>query len=298
MKKKNKLLQVILLIIQGVFVGVGAILPGISGGTLCYAFGMYRPLLEVLSNPIKGLKKHWFKLVFFIVGCGVGFVGLSGAVAWLLGWNEIVVRCVFAGLIFGTLPSLWKETGEQGRNKFSYLGLIVSFISITALFVAFGFIWNVTMKPSIIVWIICGLFWGLGFIIPGFSSSTLLLFFGIYEKMSYGISVFDFSVLIPLGIAMLATILFLSKVMKWVFDKFYPIVSHCVFGFVLATTIVMLFLPPENPNHILKLNATNIIICIACVIGGAVVSYFFTLLCDRIKEMTEEKEENNENGEA
>lgn len=298
MKKKNTLLQIILWIVQGVFVGVGAILPGISGGTLCYAFGMYRPLLEVLSNPIKGLQKHWFKLTFFLVGCGVGFVGLSGAVAWLLGWNEIIVRCAFAGLIFGTLPSLWKECGEQGRNKFSFIGLIVSFISISALFIAFGFVWNVTMAPGIVAWVICGLFWGLGFIIPGFSSSTLLLFFGIYEKMSYGISILDFSVLIPLGLALLATILFLSKAMKWVFDKFYPIVSHCVFGFVLATTIVMLFLPPENKEQIFEANFTNISISVLCVIVGAVLSYLFTVLCDKIKAMTEEKEEKNESNEA
>ena len=138
------------------------------------------------------------------------------------------------------------------------------------------------------------IFWGLGFIVPGFSSSTLLLFFGIYEKMSYGISVLDFSVLVPLGLAMLATILFLSKAMKWIFDKFYSVVSHCVFGFVMATTIVMLFLPPENQEQIFVPDFKNISICVLCVIVGAVLSYFFTLLCDRIKAMTDEKEENKE----
>ena len=42
--KKNFLLKAILWIVQGFIVGLGAILPGVSGGTLCYAFGIYEEL--------------------------------------------------------------------------------------------------------------------------------------------------------------------------------------------------------------------------------------------------------------
>lgn len=43
-------------LLEGVVVGFGAILPGISGGTLCVAFGMYRPLIETLSSLKTGIK--------------------------------------------------------------------------------------------------------------------------------------------------------------------------------------------------------------------------------------------------
>ena len=65
---KNKVVQIFLWIIQGFIVGIGAILPGVSGGTLCYAFGIYDPILDVLSSPIKGLKKHWKLMIFVILG--------------------------------------------------------------------------------------------------------------------------------------------------------------------------------------------------------------------------------------
>ena len=58
-KKKNIVLQSILWVIQGFIVGIGAILPGVSGGSLCYVFGIYDQILDVLSSPVKGLKKHW-----------------------------------------------------------------------------------------------------------------------------------------------------------------------------------------------------------------------------------------------
>ena len=75
MKNKNFIWKAILWVIQGCIIGIGAILPGVSGGTLCYVFGIYDQLLEVLSNPFKGIKKYWLMLVFVGLGAGIGFVG-------------------------------------------------------------------------------------------------------------------------------------------------------------------------------------------------------------------------------
>ncbi len=279
-KKKNKILQAILWVVQGCIVGIGAILPGVSGGTLCYAFGIYDQILEVLSSPFKGIKKHWFMLIFVGIGGALGFVGFAGITNWLLNWNESVVLCVFVGLIIGTLPDIWKEAGKEGRNKFSIIGLISSFVLITVVFFMFKNIWHLTIEPSFVGWLICGLLWGLSFIVPGFSSSTLLLFFGIYEQMSAGISHLDFGVLIPLGFAMLATLLLLSKVMSFIFDKYNSVASHCIIGFVMATTLMIL--PSFNTSLV------NIAIYIACMAGGAVASFFFTMLCNKIKTPAEE----------
>jgi len=279
-KNKNNILRCILWVIQGALVGIGAILPGVSGGTLCYAFGIYNQLLEVLSDPIKGLKKHWFMLIFVVSGVGLGFVGFAGVTNWLLGLNEGVVLCVFVGLILGTLPDIWKEAGERGRSKVSVFSLVLSFVLIAAVFYVFKNVWVVTIQPGFFAWLLCGLLWGLGFIVPGLSSSTLIMFFGLYDEMSAGISRLDFSVLIPLGIALLATFLLLSKVMAFIFDKFHSVVSHCVLGFVVATTLMIL--PFNEFNGVL-----NIVIFAISIIGGAVASFFFSKACEKIKASTD-----------
>jgi putative membrane protein len=280
MKNKNFIWKAILWVIQGCIIGIGAILPGVSGGTLCYVFGIYDQLLEVLSNPFKGIKKYWLMLVFVGLGAGIGFVGFAGITNWLLGLNEAVVLCVFVGLIAGTLPDLWKDAGSKGRNKFSVLSLFVSFVAILAVFYVFKNVLTLTIAPNTIGWLICGLLWGLSFIVPGLSSSTLLLFFGIYEAMSAGISRLDFSVLIPLGIAMLATLLLFSRVMKFVFEKYHSIGSHCVMGFVIATTLMIL------PSFATTVG--NIFIYCISIAGGAVASYFFTIFCDKIRAKADE----------
>ena len=273
--KKNFILKAILWVIQGFIVGLGAILPGVSGGTLCYAFGIYDQILEVLSSPFKGIRKHWKMLIFVGIGGVLGFVGFAGITEQLLKWNEALVLCVFVGLIAGTVPELWRDAGKEKRDKFSILSLIVSFVAISVVFYLFKNVLQLTIAPTFVGWLICGLLWGLSFIVPGFSSSTLLLFFGIYEQMSHGISHLDFSVLIPLGCAMLATLLLFSKLMKLVFDKYHSVASHCVMGFVIATTMMIL------PSFATSVG--NIISYVVAIIGGAVASFAFNILCEKIR---------------
>ena len=283
MKKeiKNRILQMILWVLEGIVVGVGAILPGVSGGTLCYAFGVYNPLLEVLSSPLKNIKKHWLMLSFFALGGALGFVGFAGVTNWLLVRFESAVLSAFVGLILGTLPSLWREAGERGRGKISFLSLGVSFVFILAVFFVFKNVWHITIPPTFVGYLACGIIWGLSFIVPGFSSSTLLLFFGIYEDMSKGISQLSFSVIVPIGISMLVCLLLLSRVMKLVFDRHHSIASHSVIGFVIATTLMLL------PSF--KTTIGNIALYVGLIALGALAGYFFTRFCDKIKASIEAK---------
>lgn len=282
--KRNIILQALLWIVQGFTVGIGAILPGVSGGTLCYVFGIYDQVLEILNNPFKGIKKHWLMLIFVGLGGGIGFIGFAGVAEALLSWNAPVVMSVFIGLILGTVPELWRDAGEKGRNKWSILSLAVSFVSIAALFYCCEHLWTISIPQNIWGYAICGIIWGLSFIIPGFSSSTLLLFFGIYKPMSAGIKSLDLAVIIPLGITMLATLLLLSRVMKAAFEKIHSIASHSVMGFVLATTVMLFTVSEgESASIIESFSGANIPIFIACIVGGAVASFFFSMLCNKMK---------------
>jgi len=59
--------------IKGAIVGVGAILPGVSGGVLCVAFGMYEPMMELLTRPKKSFKKHYKMFTPFVIGWALAF---------------------------------------------------------------------------------------------------------------------------------------------------------------------------------------------------------------------------------
>ena len=64
--------RLILQIFQGALIGLGAVLPGISGGVLCVVFGIYKPIMELLSNPFKNFKTHVPRLIPVIIGAAIG----------------------------------------------------------------------------------------------------------------------------------------------------------------------------------------------------------------------------------
>ena len=257
-------------------VGLGAILPGISGGTLCASFGMYRPIIDVLSHFRNGMKKHWRMLGTFFVGVFIGFVGLSGFAAWLLKRSTVPVTCVFIGLILGTLPSLWRDAGQKGRCRRNVLELLFCFAAMLLLLLLFERHFSITVVPGIPGYFLCGLLWGLSFIVPGLSSSSLLLFFGLYQPMLEGISSFDLTVLLPMGLGLLACVLPLSKVIGLFYQRHYAAMSHGVIGILLATTVMIL--PPVEGG--LAANVVNLL----CLLGGGIASFAFTRLSEKLSE--------------
>ncbi|MFR8873389.1 MAG: undecaprenyl phosphate translocase family protein [Oscillospiraceae bacterium] len=173
---KRHIAENILLALKGALVGFGAIMPGISGGTLCVAFGMYQPLIEVFSHPRQALQKHWLSLCVFLFGAGIGFIGLSGLAGWLLEQNSQAVTCAFIGLIVGTIPELWRDAGQKGRRPSAYFAMVAGFTLMLSLLLLFRQIDAVSLRPDFWGFLFCGVMWGVSFIVPGLSSSTLLLF--------------------------------------------------------------------------------------------------------------------------
>ena len=269
------MIQGILWLLEGIIVGFGAIMPGISGGALCVAFGMYKPLIGILSDPKASIKKYWKMLGVFVLGGAIGFIGLSGVADWLMLKNSQAVTCAFIGFIIGTVPGLWSDAGKKGRKPSSYVALIAGFAAML------GLLWllkrqsTITFQANIWGYLFCGIMWGLSLVIPGLSSSTLLLFFGLYQPMLAGIAKLSLEVLIPLAIGVALCLFTLPKVVDAAYKRFYSVISHSILGIVAATTVMII------PSF--QIETGDIVIYIACIIGGAVASYFLSNTCERLK---------------
>ena len=142
-------------ILQGTFVGLGAVLPGISGGVLCVIFGIYKTIMEFLADPFRKFKTHFPKLLPFGIGTVIGFLGIAKLLAFLLEKYEAPSVCLFIGLIVGMLPSLFRGAGEQGRNKKSYLSLCIAMIMIFALLISLKIL-SVEITPNFVWYLFCG----------------------------------------------------------------------------------------------------------------------------------------------
>lgn len=272
--RRNKQLMFLLWLLEGVVVGFGAILPGISGGTLCVAFGMYRPIIDTLAHVRSGIRKHGMMLLAFFAGVLVGFVALSGLAAWLLERNTVLVTCVFIGFIFGTFPELWREAGTQGRTGRGVVAMIFGFAAMAVLLGVLKTSVSIKVTPGIAGFLLCGVLWGLSFIVPGLSSSSLLLFFGLYQPMLAGIASFDMAVLLPLGIGTVLCVLLLSRMVERTYQKHFSIVSHGILGIVAATALMIL---PRWDG-----SAQKLIVNLLAIFSGCVLSYGFSRVCRNV----------------
>ena len=271
---RKKQLMFLLWFLEGIVVGFGAILPGVSGGTLCVVFGMYRPIIDTLAHVRSGIRKYGLMLVTFFVGVFVGFVALSGLAAWMLERNTALVTCVFIGFILGTFPELWQDAGTQGRTSRGIFSMALGFVIMVVILGVLKTTLSITVLPGTAGYLLCGLLWGLSFIVPGLSSSSLLLFFGLYQPMLAGIASIDLMVILPLGIGMLLCVLLLSRIVERTYQKHFSIVSHGILGIVAATALMIL---PKWDG-----SAKTLIINLLAILSGCALSYGFSRLCRNV----------------
>ena len=198
--KNSRIKNGIMRIVQGIIIGAGAILPGISGGVLAVVFGIYRPAMELLTHPRRALQRYWRMLLAVGIGWAIGFLGGGSVILALFHQSETVATCLFIGLILGTLPDLWHEAGTQGRGNGSYISLIVSFLALFGALMAVKFSSFAEMPANFWGFLFCGVLWGFSFIIPGMTSSSILMAVGLLTPLIDGIAQLDFTVLVPWGL--------------------------------------------------------------------------------------------------
>lgn len=266
MKEKNTgVLRLVLRVLQGMLIGVGAVLPGISGGVLCVVFGIYKPVMELLSSPLKKFKTHVPKLLPVILGAALGFLGVAKVLAFFLEKYPDQSVCLFVGLIGGMLPSLLREAGEQGRTKGSWISAGVAFVLVLSLLLSLNVL-SVTILPSFGWYLFCGFCMALSIIAPGMSFSTLLMPLGLYTPLVDGIGSLDFQVLLPAGIGAVVTILCLAKAIDALFTHFYNLAFHAIVGIVVAATLVII--PFGSFTAGIGVAAANVV----CIVVGVVAA--------------------------
>ena len=260
----------------GVLIGAGAILPGVSGGVLAVVFDIYRPFMEVLTHPREAIPKYWRWFLPIGLGCAIGFLGFAKGIAAAIDVSSTVTTWLFIGLIVGTVPSLFRETGKEGRSIGSWVSMAVCAGAIFFSLFYVGKVICVTVEPNFWWYNFCGALWGMSLVIPGLTSSSVMMALGLYQPMLEGLARLDFLVLSACLPGMVLTILLLARLVSWFFRKHYSIAFHGIFGIVLASTLVII---PTS-----YVGAWEIVLSAVCCIGGFLLAYFMARLDRRIQE--------------
>ncbi|HPR34150.1 MAG TPA: DUF368 domain-containing protein [Anaerolineaceae bacterium] len=230
----------IIRLVKGILAGIGAITPGLSGGVLMVVFGIYEPLVRWLADI---RKKFLPNLRYFLpVGIGgvIGVIAFSAVIAYAFDNFAAQFTWLFIGFISGTIPSLLKTAGEQGRKNWHWLLLALFAVGIYLFMTWMETVRSVTMAPSFWGWVLSGALTGLGLVVPGMSPSNFLLYLGLYEPMANGIKSLDLGVILPLILGVVLVIFLFARLVSWLFRKHHALMYHIIIGIVIGSTAAII----------------------------------------------------------
>ena len=259
----------------GFLIGAGAILPGVSGGVLAVVFDIYRPFMEVLTHPRTAVPKYWKWFPPIALGWCAGFLGFAKGIAAAMNLSNAVTVWLFIGLIVGTVPSLFREAGKEGRCAASWLSMLACAAAVFAGLFYVSRVVHLEVTPNFWWYNFCGVLWGAGIVIPGMTSSSVMMALGLYQPMLEGLAHLDLLVLSACLPGLVLSVALLARLVSWFFHRYYSVAFHGILGFVIASTLVII--PTEYTG------AGEMALSALCCVGGFLLAFFLARLDKRIQ---------------
>lgn len=229
-------------IFKGILIGAGAILPGISSGVLCVIMGIYEKLLDSVLNFFKDIKSNVKYLFPIVLGGVIGIVLFSNLLNYFFYQFPIQTKSIFIGLIIGTIPELIKEVNKKEKyNRKNIIYMIVAMIIGVGTVILENRLHISELRDvNFIYIIICGMIMSLGIVVPGVSSTIILMLLGIYPLYLQSVANLYFPVLIPLGIGLIIGSIVVMKMTKKLLDTHYGKTFYCIIGFSIGSIFILL----------------------------------------------------------
>lgn len=246
------------LIFQGMAVGIANIIPGVSGGTMMVAMGLYDKLIHSITHLKSEFKQALKLLVPIFLGAGIAIVGLSRLFEYLLENHPIPTNFAFCGLIAGSLPFIVKKV----KGHTVTIGKLIPFLlffGVVILMAIMGEEAGTAADVSLSILNVVKLF-AVGVIaaatmvVPGVSGSMILMLLGYYDVILMLINDFVDAVLAfnpseifrlviilaPFGIGVIVGIFLIAKLIEFIFAKAEVHAYYAIIGLILASPTAIL----------------------------------------------------------
>ena len=252
-------------IIKGVALGISTLVPGVSGGTMAIILGVYDNLIHAVGSFFKEWKKHILFLLQMGIGGLIGLVGFSKIMETALIHFEFPMIYLFLGIIFGGLPVLYKKAISvevKEKKKTDYIFLLIGFAVVFLMTLQPNTIVNLATSTGIASFmfnIVAGLIIAIALILPGISTSFMLLTLGLYQVTLDAINTRNLAFLIPIGIGGIIGTFGTAKIIENLLNKHPKKTYFLIIGFVLGSIIEVF---PGIPTGM------NILYCLLSFVVG------------------------------
>jgi putative membrane protein len=243
--------------LKGICIGIANVIPGFSGGTMAVMLKIYDLFVYAFANIfndfVNVIKKCWS----LFIGIGVGVLLALVTIVKLLEVIPFITIMFFVGLILGSIPTIYQNS-KQGKLKIIDIICLLLAIGVMVALpliktnneVAISYNWWI-YPIMLVLGIICSS----AMVIPGVSGSLVLMAFGYYAFFmatlkDYLINIFNFShesywnmffIIICFAIGCIIGIVFISKLIIKLTNKYPKTVYFTILGLLLASPFSIIF---------------------------------------------------------
>lgn len=227
----------------GMFMGVADLVPGVSGGTIAFIFGIYEELLyaiktltgEFLSLLFRGRVVKAYKLVPFgfllpvLTGIVVSVLVFASGLEYLLSHAPLYLWAFFFGLVLASTRLVMKRIVKWSRYEvaaFAFFGLLA--------FVVVGFSAGET-SSAWWMFVLSGAVAICAMILPGISGSFILVLLGKYSQVLQAVVDLDFKTLFTFGIGAVLGISVFARFLRWLFYRHHDLAVAALSGIMLGS---------------------------------------------------------------
>lgn len=252
-------------LLGGTLMGLANLVPGISGGTMLLAVGVYPSFINAIADlTVLRFKPRPLIVLATIAGSAIIAIGLlAGPTRALVIEERPLMYSFFIGLTLGGLPLVWRLAQPITRSV--WMGAAVAFALMVAMALGTDGA-NGTKAASMPLLVLSGLAGASAMILPGISGGYLLLLLGQYEPILAAIDElkqgligpagFDMArimasmnVVIPVGIGVVIGVVGVSNLLRWLLARYEKPTLGVLLG-LLVGAVVGLYpfqapVPPE-----------------------------------------------------
>ena len=257
----------------GVLMGLANLVPGISGGTMLLAAGIYPRFIDAISDVTRLRFRFRSMLVLgtVVAAAAISIVLLAGTVKDLVLDHRWIMYSVFIGLTLGGVPVVWRLA--RPASPALWIGVLVGMLGMAAL--AYAQMSGVGAGTAdsdgrnYLMLFLAGVAGASAMILPGVSGGYLLLVLGQYVPILASIDrakdaareadmsalVAEGHVIIPVGLGVVIGVVVVSNLLRVMLHRFEKptlgVLLGLLFGAVVGLWPFQEGVPPV-PGDVIK----------------------------------------------
>ena len=230
---------------KGMIIGIGKIIPGVSGALLAILMGVYDKSIDYIINFRKNIKEGIKYLFPLGIGIIISIIIFSKIINYTLNNYYLYTMMLFIGLIIGSIPEIINKI-EKKDNYLILISFIIFFLlSISSINNTYVIKNN---YMDIVIFFISGLLEAIGTVVPGISSAAMLMIVGTYNEViaitsniiNINIIFQNIKIIIPFIIGLVVGLLITIKIINYLFNKYNNKVYSFILGILLSSIILLI----------------------------------------------------------